>query len=37
MSDGWYMLGMAYQSAGNAEKAKRAFAKAAELRVGGKQ
>jgi cytochrome c-type biogenesis protein CcmH/NrfG len=37
MSDGWYMLGMAYQSAGNAEKSKVAFDKAAELRVGGKR
>jgi predicted Zn-dependent protease len=35
MSDGWYMLGMAYQTAGDAVQAKAAFAKVEQLRKGG--
>jgi tetratricopeptide (TPR) repeat protein len=37
MSEPWYMLGMAYRATGDAVRSKEAFAKAEELRAGGKQ
>ena len=37
MSEPWYMLGMAYQATGDTVRSKEAFAKAEELRAGGKQ
>jgi len=36
MSEAWYMLGMAYQAAGDAVRSKEAFAKMEELRAAGK-
>ena len=36
MSEAWYMLGMAYQAAGDAVRSKEAFAKLEELRAAGK-
>jgi tetratricopeptide (TPR) repeat protein len=35
MSEPWYMLGMAYQTTGDAVRSKEAFAKAEELRAAG--
>jgi superkiller protein 3 len=35
MSDGWYMLGMAYQGAGDMVRAKEMFDKAEQTRAGG--
>jgi tetratricopeptide (TPR) repeat protein len=37
MSEPWYVLGMAYQAAGDAVLSKQAFARAEELRTAGKQ
>lgn len=36
MSESWYMLGLAYQAAGDAVRSKEAFAKAEDLRGGGR-
>lgn len=36
MTEGWYMLGMAYQATGDAVRAKEMFAKADQLRTGAR-
>jgi cytochrome c-type biogenesis protein CcmH/NrfG len=36
MSEAWYMLGMAYQAAGDAVRSKEAFGEVEKLRAAGK-